>query len=179
MIRRFTVLAVGALAFVPVLLAQGRLTPPGVQPFISFSDAVFTLAHVRVIDGSGSPARADQTILLDHGSISAAGSAASVQAPSGARTPGRPPFEQRTVDAMSPEAATSYLTAKEHAAGNPNARNFSWLKKEMDFEREFVAAGGLLIADFKGSVAFDPAKLIDSIKGAVGIHRLMFEWNRG
>ncbi len=63
-----------------------------------------------------------------------------------ASIPGRPPLEQRVLDAMSPEAAMSYLAAKERAAGNPNARNFSWLKKEMDFEREFAAAGGLLIA---------------------------------
>jgi imidazolonepropionase-like amidohydrolase len=168
-----------------------------------------------------------------------------------ASIPGRPPFEQRMFDAMSPEAAMSYLAAKERAAGNPNARSLPWLKKEMDFEREFVAAGGLLIAGcdptgnggalpgfgdqrnlellveagfkpeeaihiytyngamylgqsdrigsiapgkqadlvvvegdpsthiadvkrvkyvFKDGVAFDPAKLIDSVRGAVGIH---------
>lgn len=63
-----------------------------------------------------------------------------------ASIPGRPPLEQRVLDAMSPQAATSYLAAKERAAGNPNARTFALLKKEMDFEREFVATGGLLIA---------------------------------
>lgn len=63
-----------------------------------------------------------------------------------ASIPGRPPFEQRTLDAMSPEAAISYLTAKERASANPKRRTFAWLKKEMDFEREFVKAGGLLIA---------------------------------
>ncbi len=63
-----------------------------------------------------------------------------------ASIPGRPPLEQRVLDAMSPEAAISYLSAKERAAGNPNARSFSYVKKEMDFEREFAAAGGLLIA---------------------------------
>ena len=168
-----------------------------------------------------------------------------------ASIPGRPPLEQRTLDAMSPEARTSYLTAKERASEIPNARNFSWLKKEMDFEREFAAARGLLIAGcdptgnggalpgfgdqrnlellveagfkpeeairiysyngarylgqadrigsiaagkqadlvvvqgdpstritdvenvryvFKAGVAFDPAKLIDSVRDAVGIH---------
>lgn len=165
--------------------------------------------------------------------------------------PGRPPLEERVLQAMSPEAAVSYLTAKERAAENPNARTYAWLKKEMDFEREFAAAGGLLIAGcdptgnggalpgfgdqrnlellveagfkpeeairiytyngalylgqadkigsiapgkqadlvvvegdpsthiadvekvkyvFKEGVAFDPAKLIDSVRGAVGIH---------
>ena len=63
-----------------------------------------------------------------------------------ASIPGRPPLEERVLNAMSPEAAISYLTAKERAAGSANPRTFGWLKKEMDFEREFVAAGGLLIA---------------------------------
>ncbi len=60
--------------------------------------------------------------------------------------PGRPPLEQRTLDTMSPEAASSYLTAKELAAEHPSARSDQWLKKEMEFEREFAAAGGLLMA---------------------------------
>ncbi len=165
--------------------------------------------------------------------------------------PGRPPLEERVLEAMSPEAAESYLTAKERAAKHPNARTYASLKKEMDFERAFAAAGGLLIAGcdptgnggalpgfgdqrnlellveagfkpeeairiysyngalylgqadkigsiapgkqadlvvvqgdpsthiadvekvkyvFKEGVAFDPAKLIDSVRGAVGIH---------
>jgi imidazolonepropionase-like amidohydrolase len=60
--------------------------------------------------------------------------------------PGRPPLEGRNLDVMSPVAATSYLIAKERAAGSPGPRNEKWLRKEMDFERAFVAAGGLLIA---------------------------------
>jgi imidazolonepropionase-like amidohydrolase len=60
--------------------------------------------------------------------------------------PGRPPLQKRTMDAMSPEAANSYLTAKELAAEHSGARDEQWLKKEMAFEREFAAAGGLLMA---------------------------------
>ena len=60
--------------------------------------------------------------------------------------PGHPPLEGRTLDTMSPEAANSYLTAKELAAEHPGVRSDLWLKKEMDFEREFAAAGGLLMA---------------------------------
>jgi imidazolonepropionase-like amidohydrolase len=60
--------------------------------------------------------------------------------------PGRPPFQQRDLDAMSPQAATSYLLAKERVTERPGPRNAAWLKKEMEFERAFVDAGGLLIA---------------------------------
>ncbi len=63
-----------------------------------------------------------------------------------ASIPGKPPLEQRMLDAMSPEAAISYLELKEKAAANPEIRVSTWLKIEMDFEREFVAAGGLLMA---------------------------------
>src|SRR5581483_3133268 len=63
-----------------------------------------------------------------------------------ASIPGRPPLEQRTLDAMSPTAAIGYLESKERAAGYSDNHMSSWLKKEMAFEREFVAAGGLLIA---------------------------------
>jgi imidazolonepropionase-like amidohydrolase len=63
-----------------------------------------------------------------------------------AMLPGRPPLEQRMLDAMSPHAAESYLAAKARAVENPGPRTVAWMKKEMEFEREFVAAGGLLIA---------------------------------
>jgi imidazolonepropionase-like amidohydrolase len=59
---------------------------------------------------------------------------------------GRPPLQQRVLAAMSPEAAKSYLLAKERAAEGRRAEMPAELKKEMEFEREFVSAGGLLIA---------------------------------
>jgi imidazolonepropionase-like amidohydrolase len=168
-----------------------------------------------------------------------------------AMLPGRPPLEPRMLDAMSPQAAESYLAAKEHNIEHPGVRTLDWVKKEMAFEREFVASGGLLLAGcdptgnggalpgfgdqrelellveagfkpeeaihiytqngavylkrqdrigtigagkqadlvvvegdpsthiadvekvkyvFKQGVAYDPAKLLDSVRGAVGIH---------
>jgi imidazolonepropionase-like amidohydrolase len=63
-----------------------------------------------------------------------------------AMLPGRPPLEQRMLDAMSPQAAESYLAAKARTTENPGPRTVAWMKKEMEFEREFAAAGGLLIA---------------------------------
>lgn len=59
---------------------------------------------------------------------------------------GRPALEPRMLEAMSPQAAESYLAAKDRVVSNPGARTLGWLKKEMEFEREFVAAGGSLIA---------------------------------
>lgn len=67
------------------LSAQSRLTP-GVQPFLSLNDPLIALLHVRVIDGTGSPARPDQVLILNHGIISSVGSAASQHVPPNART---------------------------------------------------------------------------------------------
>jgi hypothetical protein len=60
-----------------------------------------------------------------------------------AMIPGRPPMEQRVMDAMSPLASESYLKAKSRG-GDPDVRSMP-MKKEMKFERAFVKAGGLLM----------------------------------
>jgi imidazolonepropionase-like amidohydrolase len=57
--------------------------------------------------------------------------------------PGRPKIQQRVLDAMSAESASSYLAARARIAmDSPITALF---KKEMDFEVAFVKAGGLLL----------------------------------
>jgi len=59
--------------------------------------------------------------------------------------PGRPPAQRRSLDAMSTAARDSYLTFR--AGLDPaNAAPARLLRLEMDFERAFAAAGGLLLA---------------------------------
>jgi len=59
----------------------------------------------------------------------------------------RPPLEERVLQALVPAALDDYLSQR---AGFNNekaiAANSSDLKKEMQFERDFVKAGGLLLA---------------------------------
>ena len=55
------------------LLAQAPFTP-GVKPFLAVDAPVVALQHVRIIDGTGAAPREDQTIVIDHGRIAAAGS---------------------------------------------------------------------------------------------------------
>jgi imidazolonepropionase-like amidohydrolase len=57
----------------------------------------------------------------------------------------RPPLEPRLLDALSPQGAVSYLTARARAAGGANSIYPALLKKEVEFEAAFVKAGGLLI----------------------------------
>lgn len=59
-------------------LAAAQTPSPQVQPFVKVDVAVVALTHVRIIDGTGAPARDDQTVVLSKGkieSITAAGSA--------------------------------------------------------------------------------------------------------
>lgn len=67
-----------------VALAQVQFTP-GVKPFIAVDAPVVALEHVRVIDGTGAPPEQDQTIVIDHGRISAVGRAGEVAVPAGAQ----------------------------------------------------------------------------------------------
>jgi enamidase len=67
-------------------------TPPGrpqlanaVRQYVAVDTAVFALTHVRVIDGTGAPAREDQTIIVRDGAIAALGPSASTQVPAGAQ----------------------------------------------------------------------------------------------
>jgi len=66
------------------LLAQ----QPGsaVSQFVTVSDSVVALTNVRVIDGTGGPARDGQTIVLKGGTIQSVGDGASAKIPAGART---------------------------------------------------------------------------------------------
>jgi imidazolonepropionase-like amidohydrolase len=60
--------------------------------------------------------------------------------------PGRPPLDPRVLDALSTEARLLYLTQRARIGEAKDSPMPALLKKEMEFERLFVAAGGLLIA---------------------------------
>ena len=57
-----------------------------------------------------------------------------------------PPLQQRFLDALSPQTALDYLAARERASENARALSVLRVKKEQEFERAFVKAGGLLMA---------------------------------
>jgi len=71
------------LAAAVVVSTQAQFSD-AVRAFIKVDARVVALANVRVIDGTGAPARAGQTIVIKGGSISEMGDAARVHAPEGA-----------------------------------------------------------------------------------------------
>lgn len=57
---------------------------PDVQKFVKYGKPVIAITHVRVIDGTGTPSLADQTVVIDRGKIATMGSASTISAPAGA-----------------------------------------------------------------------------------------------
>jgi imidazolonepropionase-like amidohydrolase len=57
-----------------------------------------------------------------------------------------PPLQPRFLDALSPTAALHYLEGRERLSEQARAQSPLRVKKEVEFERAFVKAGGLLMA---------------------------------
>ncbi|HYL62589.1 MAG TPA: amidohydrolase family protein [Candidatus Methylomirabilis sp.] len=61
--------------------------------------------------------------------------------------PGRAPLDARVLDAMTPEARIAYLTRRARISdGAATSTAAAMFKKDMEFEREFVKQGGMLLA---------------------------------
>ena len=79
----------GRLLIAAVLLvsaASAQTSPANdTTPFISIHAPVLALTHVRVIDGTGAPAKENQTLVIADGKIQAVGDFASVQIPANAQ----------------------------------------------------------------------------------------------
>jgi enamidase len=68
--------------------AQARQRPTisnAVRAYVSVDTSILALTNVRVIDGTGAPARANQTVIIRDGRIAAVGNASSTPVPAGAQ----------------------------------------------------------------------------------------------
>jgi len=85
-VRQFRLLVLAVSCAVGFAQAQGpSALAPEVRAFVKEDAPVLALTHVRVIDGTGAAARADQTLVIRAGKISAVGGAASARIPEGAK----------------------------------------------------------------------------------------------
>lgn len=66
-------------------LGQAQTLSPEVKQFVKIDAPVLALEHVRVIDGTGAPARDDQTIVVANGKIQSVGDTASANLPKDAQ----------------------------------------------------------------------------------------------
>lgn len=73
-----------AINLAPLVLPQAVAPGKAVQPFVQVQAPLVALTHVRLIDGTGAAARANQTVLIEHGKITAVG-ADGLAIPAGAK----------------------------------------------------------------------------------------------
>ena len=64
--------------------ALATIFAPNVKPFVKFGQRKLAITDVRVVDGTGAPAREHQTVLIEDGKIVASGASASTSVPSDA-----------------------------------------------------------------------------------------------
>src|SRR6266481_4617577 len=69
----------------PELHAQRPTLTAAVHAFVAVDSPIVALTHARVNDGTGTPARGDQTLIIRDGRIAALGSSRSVAVPAGAQ----------------------------------------------------------------------------------------------
>jgi len=66
-------------------IASAQTLSPEVRKFVKVDSAIIALTHVRVIDGTGAPAREDQTVVLSKGKIESIAPAGSANVPTNAQ----------------------------------------------------------------------------------------------
>ena len=67
------------------IVAAAQALSPAVQAFVKVNAPVVALTHVRVIDGTGSAAREDQTVIVSKGKIESVGDASAAKVPADAQ----------------------------------------------------------------------------------------------
>jgi imidazolonepropionase-like amidohydrolase len=102
----------------------------GIRQFISVADSVVALTNVRVIDGTGAPAREGQTIVMKGGVIQAVGAAAQVAVPAGART----------MDLAGRSVMPGYVMLHEHLF-YPSGGGAVYNEQGYSFPRLYLAGG--------------------------------------
>jgi len=81
-----TLAAISAISVAsPIARAQRPSIAPAMRTYVSIDTPIVALTHVRVIDGTGAPARDDQTLIVRDGAIAGLGDARSTAIPSGAQ----------------------------------------------------------------------------------------------
>ncbi|HEY0023755.1 MAG TPA: amidohydrolase family protein [Longimicrobium sp.] len=69
----------------PLAAQQRPALAPAARAFVSVDEPVVALTHVRLVDGTGAPARQDQTVIVRGTRIESVGPAATTPIPAGAR----------------------------------------------------------------------------------------------
>jgi imidazolonepropionase-like amidohydrolase len=83
--RKLLLAAAASLVLAGPALAQRPTLSPETMKFVSVNDPVVAITHVKVVDGTGAPAKSGQTVVINGDKIAAVGPDASVKVPAGAK----------------------------------------------------------------------------------------------
>lgn len=84
------------------------------RDFVSVDAPAIALTNAKVIDGTGAPARTNQTIVIQNGQIAAVGAAGTVQAPVGARV----------IDLSGRTVVPGFVMLHEHLFATPDGKGY-------------------------------------------------------
>lgn len=118
-----------------------NLGAPPASAVISYNQAAIAIEHVRVIDGTGAPARSDQTVVIDRGKIAAAGPAASVRIPASAKV----------IDGRGYTLTPGFVGTHDHLYYSSGGPLFTVREMPYSFPRLYLA-GGVTTIRTTGSV---------------------------
>ncbi|HSN26694.1 MAG TPA: amidohydrolase family protein [Kofleriaceae bacterium] len=111
-----------------VTAPQGKL-----QPFVAVDAPVVVLQHVHVIDGTGTPGRDDQTIVIENGRISAIGTSLPT------------PADAKILDMTGHTAVPGIVDMHGHLyygqLTTPPAESIEFAEQPVSFPRLYLAAG--------------------------------------
>jgi imidazolonepropionase-like amidohydrolase len=108
----------------------------------SASGGDYTLEHMT--PGSPDADRLIATLISHHVAITSTLPSTAASVPSDATVDGRPPVRAAVLEAMAPSVRDAYLYSRNRPRTDKNVALL--LRRDMDLERAFVAAGGLLLA---------------------------------
>jgi len=118
-----------------------NLGAPPASAVITYKQPVIAIEHVRVIDGTGAGARADQTVVISHGKIAAAGPASSTAVPSGAKV----------IDGRGDTLTPGFVGTHDHLYYSSGGPLFIVREMPYSFPRMYLA-GGVTTIRTTGSV---------------------------
>jgi len=84
--RRSLSVVTAGIVLAGSLGAQARELAPPLRPYVTVNEPVVALTNARVVDGTGTPVKDGQTIIIRGEKIAAVGPAGAVQVPAGARS---------------------------------------------------------------------------------------------
>ena len=113
-------------------LLQDSVTP-ALRPFVRAAAPVLALTNVRVIDGTGAPAKTGQTIVITRGTITAVGDAASTT----------PPADAQVLDLAGRTVMPGYVMVHEHMYYPSGGGTYPW--HGWSFPRLYLAGGATTI----------------------------------